>query len=42
MLEATKQPQHAASRAVALDVRVAASSELLDGGVKRVHLTSAA
>ena len=33
------QPDDAASRAMALDVRVALGGELLDGGVQRVHRT---
>ena len=31
------QPRHAASRAIALDVRVALGGELLDCGTQRVH-----
>ena len=31
------QSRHAASRAEALDVRIAISRKLLDGGVQRVH-----
>ena len=35
------QSDHAASRAEALDVRIALSGELFDGGVKRVHAVDA-
>jgi hypothetical protein len=35
------QPNHAASRAEALDVRIAVSGELLDGGVEGVHASPA-